>query len=106
MYRPERRRIERFDLKLPATLVWTGTGKENESIELKTSNICGNGLFFKTNKPLSVGTAVKLAIILPLEKFKNVKYKKSHIYASGSVIRKDQRGMAIRLDKKYKILPS
>jgi hypothetical protein len=106
MYESDRRRIERFDLELPAKLICTGKDKENESIELMTSNICSDGVFFKTNKPLTVGTDVKLFVILPLEKFKNVKYKKSHIHASGSVIRKDQQGMAIRLDKKYKILPS
>ena len=105
MYESDRRRIERFDLELPATLIWTEKEKENESIEMMTSNICTDGVFFKTNTPLTVGTNVKLDIILPLDKFKNVKYKKSHIHVSGSVIRKDQRGMAIRLDKKYKISP-
>jgi hypothetical protein len=58
-----------------------------------------------TEEALTVGTDVKLAVILSLEKFKNVKYKKSHIHVSGSVIRTDQTGMEIRLDEKYKFLP-
>jgi len=84
MYEIDRRRIERFDLALAATLIWTGKDKENKSIELMTSNICSHGVFFKINKPLTVGTDVKLAVILPLNKFKNVKYENSHIHVSGS----------------------
>ena len=61
--------------------------------------------FFKTNKPLAVGTDVKLAVIFLLAKFKNVKDKISHIDVSGSVTRTNQQGMAICFDEKYKILP-
>ena len=97
--------MERFNLELPAKLTWTGKDKEHESTELLTSNICAGGAFFKTNKPLTVGTDVKSAIILPLDKFENVKNKISHIDISGSVTRTDQQGMAICFDKKYKSFP-
>jgi len=105
MIESDKRKMERFDLELPAKLTWAEKDNERESIELMTSNISSDGAFFKTNKPLTVGTAVKLAVILPLNKFKNVKYKNSHIHLSGSVIRTNHRGMAIRLGKKYEILP-
>jgi len=101
----EKRKMERFDLKLTAYLSVAGKSEKQKSFELLTTNICAGGAFFKTNKPLTVGTDVKLAVILPLDKFKNVKDKISHIDASGSVIRTDQQGMAICFDKKYKILP-
>jgi hypothetical protein len=101
----DRRKMERFDLELPAKLTWTKTDNEHESIELMTNNICSDSAFFKTNNPFAVGTAVKLDVILPLNNFKNVKYKKSHIHLSGSVIRTDHQGMAIRLSKKYKMIP-
>ena len=105
MIESDRRKMERFDLELPAKFTWTEKDNEHESIELMSSNICSDGAFFKTNKPLTVGTNVKLAVILPLNKFKNVKCKKSHIHLSGSVIRTNHRGMAIRLGKKYEIVP-
>ena len=105
MIESDRRKMERFELKLPAKLTWAEKDNENESIELMTSNICSDGAFFKTNKPLTVGTAVKLTVILPLNKLKNVKYKKLHIHLSGPVIRTDHQGIAIRLSRKYKILP-
>jgi len=105
MIQSDRRKMERFDLELPAKLTWTGKDKDHESTELMTSNICAGGVFFKTNKPLAVGTDVKLAVILLLAKFKNVKDKISYIDVSGSVTRTDQQGMAICFDKKYEILP-
>lgn len=100
-----KRKMERFDLELTAYLSVADKGKKQKSYEFMTGNICAGGAFFKTDKPFRVGTDVKLAIILPLGKFKNVKRTTSHINVSGSVIRTDQRGMAIRFDRKYKILP-
>jgi c-di-GMP-binding flagellar brake protein YcgR len=101
--RIEKRKIERFDLELPIYLRISDKDKKREPLKFITSNICSGGAFFKTEKPLSVGTDVKLDIILPLNKFKNVKSKISHIDVSGSVIRTDQQGMAICFDKNYKI---
>ena len=101
----DRRKMERFDLELPAKLTWTEKDNDHESIELMTSNICSTSAFFKTNKPLTVGSAVKLIVILTLNKFKNVKYKKLHVHLSGPVIRTDHQGMAIQFSKKYKMLP-
>jgi len=101
----EKRKMERFDLELTAYLSVTDKSKQQKSVKLRTSNICAGGTFFKTNKPLTVGTDVKLDIILPLNKFKNMTRKISHIYFTGSVIRTSQQGMAICFDKNHKILP-
>jgi len=101
----DRRKIERFSLELPTYLSIVDRNKKTKSLELITSNICSGGAYFKTEKPLSVETDVKLDIILPLDKFKNVKGKISHIEVSGSVIRTDQKGMAICFDKGYEISP-
>jgi hypothetical protein len=99
----EKRKMERFSLKLPARFIWTDTGSKQEPLELMTSNICSEGAFLKTEKPLSVGTDVKIEIIFPLVKSKNVKSNQSSIYVAGSVIRSDQQGMAVCFDKKYHI---
>lgn len=97
--------MERFDLVLTAHLSVTDQNIKKKSFEFMTSNICAGGAFFKTDKPLRVGTDVELRIILPLRKFNNVKHRTSHIDVSGSVIRTDQQGMAICFDHNYKILP-
>jgi len=102
--RIEKRKMERFSLKLPAKLTWTGKDNKPVSLEQITSNICAGGAFFKTQNPLSVGTDVKINIMLSLERFKNVGLKRSYILVSGSVIRTDQQGMAISFDQKFHIL--
>jgi len=102
----EKRKIERFSLKVPARFIWTDAGIKQESLELMTSNICSGGAFFKTEKPLSVGTDVKIEIILPPGKPKNVKSNRASIYVSGSVIRSDQQGMAVCFVKRYHISPN
>jgi len=99
----ERRKIERFSLELATYLSIIGGDKNSKYLKLVSSNICSEGAYFETEKPLSVKTEVKLDIIIPLDKFKSVKGKVSHIEVSGSVIRTDQQGMAICFDKGYKI---
>jgi hypothetical protein len=99
----EKRKMERFDLEMPIYLSVADKSNKHESLKFITTNICSAGAFFKTEKPLSVGTDVKLDIILPLDKLHDLGDKKSSINVSGSVIRTDQQGMAICFDKNYKI---
>ena len=101
----DRRKAERFFLELSTHLCVINRNNNSKCLELVTSNISSEGAYFKTENPLSIETDVKLDIILPLEKFKNVKDRISHIEVSGSVIRTDQQGMAICFDKRYKIFP-
>jgi hypothetical protein len=105
MKESDKRKMERFGLKLQARIFWKGKDKEQESIELMTSNVCAGGAFFKIQNPLPIGTNVKIKTMLPLDKFKNVRFKRSYIHVSGSVIRTDHQGMAVCFDRKYKILP-
>ena len=59
MIETDRRKMERFDLKLPTKLFWTGKDKEQESIELLTSNVCAGGAYLMTNSPLPMGNTRK-----------------------------------------------
>ena len=68
MSRIEKRKMERFDLELPAKLSWTGKEKEHKSIELTTSNICAGGAYLITDRPLPKRTDVKMDLILPLDR--------------------------------------
>ena len=106
MIESERRKIERFPLKLSTYLSLINGKINSKSIQLVTSNICSNGAFFKTEKPFSVKTKVKLDIIFPLDKFNNSKGKVSYVEVKGFVIRTDKGGMAICFDKGYKIAPN
>jgi c-di-GMP-binding flagellar brake protein YcgR len=105
MNEPDRRKMERFDLKLPTKLSWAGKDKDQESIELMTDNICAGGAYLLTNRPLPEGTEVKMDLILGLDKLHELGGRKSLINVSGFVTRTDHQGMVICFDQKYKISP-
>jgi hypothetical protein len=101
----EKRKMERFDLKLPTKLSWTGRDNKQASIELMTSNICAGGAYLMTDTPLQKGTQVKMDLILQLDRLHESKGRQSHIDVSGFVIRTDHQGMAICFNRDYKISP-
>jgi len=105
MYESNRRKMERFDLKLPTQLFWTGKDKEQESLELVTHNICAGGTYLMTESPLPKGTEVKMNLTLQLERLSELRSRLSIIDVSGHVIRTDHHGMAICFDREYKIMP-
>jgi len=97
MNEPDKRKMERFDLKLPTKISWTRKHKEKRLIELMTNNICAGGAYFEMNRPLPKGTGVKLDLILELWG------RQSRIDVSGFVTRTNHQGMAICFDKNCKI---
>ena len=105
MARIEKRKVDRFSLELQALLSINDEKGKQRSIEIMTGDICSGGAFFRTNTPFSVGTNVKMDLILPSDKFKKLGGKRSRINVSGSVIRTNELGMAVCFDKKYRIAP-
>ena len=105
MARVEKRKIDRFSLELSALLSVKDENGKQRSIEVMTGDISSGGAFFRTNTPFSVGTDVKMDLILPSDKFKKLGGKRSRINVSGSVIRTNALGMAVCFDKKYRIEP-
>lgn len=99
----EERRAERYDLKLSANLS-IATDSSKETIALKTTDISSNGAFFNTDRPLPLGTEVRLDMILPLDRLKKFKGKRAKIVVSGAVMRIDENGMAICFDENYQII--
>lgn len=90
----ERRKLERFDLQLPAEIE-VERGKKHIR-NLFTKNICAGGAFFETLDPLPLDTRVKIDLVAPT---------RVQIIVVGSVCRSEPGGMAIRFDKEYKLLP-
>jgi len=103
--RVEKRKVDRFSLELSALLSINDERGKKRSIEVMTRDICSGGAFFRTHTPVSLGTKVKMDLILSSDKFKKLGGKSSRIDVSGRVIRKDSRGMAVCFDKKYRIEP-
>jgi len=104
----EKRRLERFDLVLPAEIEFINEHHDERMINLLTANICSGGAYFHTNQPLPAGTQVKIDLVLPLDKLRKLKkeHKKAFIKVRGKVLRTESEGMAICFDKDYQITSS
>ena len=101
----EKRKLERFDLQVPAKIEVIKQYREKEMFDLLTSNICSGGAFLHTTQPLPEGTRIKVDLILPFDKLKELKYDshQAYIKVSGTVLRTELTGMAICFDDDYQI---
>ena len=100
---PKGRRAERFTLELSACLSVSSDKADDATIQLKTIDVSSAGAFFDTDRPLPLGTEVKIDMVLPLDELKKLKGKKAKIVVTGAVIRTDNKGMAICFDENYQI---
>ena len=97
--------MDRFTMELPALISMINESGKTRAFEVMTKNICAGGAFLQTNKPLSVGTDVKMDLILSLDNLQEMGGRRSRIDVSGSVVRIESQGMAVCFDKKYSIEP-
>jgi len=102
----ERRRLERFDLEVPAKIEVLSSADWVPMTELLTKDICAGGAYFSTQAALPHGTKVKLDILLPLRGVSIVgDNTRGLIKVNGTVIRSGPGGMAIGFDGGYLITP-
>jgi hypothetical protein len=103
----EQRRLERFDLRVPATVEVVAQGGESEKKihYVITKNISADGAFFETMSPAFEGAQVKVGLVLNLGRSKGLTRRRAGIKVSGTVLRSESSGMAIRFDKSYRIIP-
>jgi hypothetical protein len=101
----ERRKMERFDLRLPATIELLCPYQGHGLLNLLTTNICAGGAYFHTTQPLPEDTRVKIGVVLPLDKLRRLKdkSKKANIRVTGMALRSESGGMAICFDEDYEI---
>ena len=101
----ERRRVERFEMEVPAII--RVTQPEESTLELVTTNVCSGGAFFHTPQPLPEGTDVQIDLVLNLEKLKTLKESNKQVYVElkGTVIRTESEGMSICFNQDYQFRP-
>ena len=80
------------------------SGQKDEPSSLNTSNISAGGAFFHTERPLSEGTRLRLNLILVVEKLKKLTGSQCHIKVNGTVVRFEEKGMAIRFQRDYSMM--
>jgi hypothetical protein len=103
----ERRRLERFNLEVPARIeILTREEHNPEILELNTKDVSAGGAYFRTKKALPEGTRVRIDIILPLDRLRKLKDTcKGLIKVTGTVLRSEPTGMAVSFDEGYLITP-
>ncbi len=102
----ERRRLERFDLQVPAKIEVLTSPDPASILELLTKDICARGAYFPTKTALASGTKVKLDILLPVRSVSTLSDNtRGLIKVNGTVIRSGPAGMAIGFDGGYLITP-
>ena len=101
----EKRKMDRFDLELPA---WISVADENgqpQTFKVVTRNICAGGAYLQTDKPLAVGTDVEIDLVLPLDRLQKMGARPARIDVSGAVVRAESQGIVVCFDKRYQISP-
>lgn len=100
----EHRKMERFSLDLAGLL--SINGKSDEGLrKLQTIDICAGGALFQITEPVPLGTEISVDLVLPLDRFKEIKTKRALIEVRGKVIREENNGMAVCFESRYKISP-
>ena len=102
----EQRKLERFELELPAKVMVVekhSPEMDADSLEVMTRDVCSGGAFFHADPPLPEGTAVKIDLVLSVDKLKQLTGKHALIKLKGRVIRTENGGMAVQFDPNSKI---
>ena len=98
----ERRKYERFELRLPARIeAFTTNGPQ--VLNLTTSIISAAGGFFRTEKSICEGTNVRLRLTIISERLTELTDTKGLIEVEGKVIRTSSTGIAICFNGEYQV---
>jgi hypothetical protein len=90
----ERRKLERFDLRLLAKI--EGLGLKKGVHNLLTRNISAGGAFLETTKHLPENSRVSIDFVVPTGVLVKV---------TGAVLRSEPTGIAVRFDNEYQLTP-
>ena len=102
----ERRKFERYEMQVPATVETLARAAARKKLSLETANVCAGGAYFSTPNVLTEGTNVRLEIVLSFNQCKVLAdTKDARIRMLGTVIRSHKDGMAIRFSEDYVIDP-
>lgn len=103
----ERRKLERFILRIPARIEAVISINTRRTLDLLTSNVSAGGAFFPGGEGLPEGTAVKVDLKLPVERFRAlVDCNEVSVKLNGTILRCGSAGMAVGFDTNYHFVPS
>jgi hypothetical protein len=99
----ERRRLERFELHLPAEIVALLPGQVEEPTTLFTRDVSAAGAFFPTPHSFPTGTPVQVALELATGKLNQRTGARAQVRVHGIVARVCPCGMAVTFNEDYRM---
>jgi hypothetical protein len=99
----ERRKYERFTLRLPSKIE-VRTSDNEHVLDLLTSDVSAGGAFFCTTKSIPQGTQVTLGLTLASRRLKELTAAQALINVKGTVVRCNAKGMAVSFNEDYEIV--
>ena len=100
----EKRSQRRFDLQLATLLSFHG-GISNRKSEVFSKNVSSHGVFLLIKQGPTIGSDVKVEMLLPVSGVRGSRGCDSRLFCSGSVVRRDEEGIAVSFSKICKIRP-
>ena len=101
----EKRKYERFDLRLPGKIEMV-TSEKQEILDVVTANISAAGGFFHSAKPVPEDTQVKIELIVDSKRLEELTGAHGLITVEGTVVRSSPKGMAILFHNNHQITPT
>jgi hypothetical protein len=103
----ERRRLERFKLSTPARLTVQAGTPGRLCLELTTKDISSGGAYLYSGHRLGAGAQVSMELLISLANLSRIvgSFGRAKINVRGTVVRVDERGMAIRFERRYLFEP-
>jgi hypothetical protein len=102
----DRRKVERFNLELPAEITVKTTEQMVGVLHLRTRDISSGGAFFSGAHPLPEGTPVRVNLTLSADRLKRLMGAQARVEVSGIVQRSEPSGMAICFNRDYHMMPT
>ena len=102
----EKRKLERFNMEIPATISVT-CADAPKKLDMTTRDISSGGAYFRTNESLPVGTKMKINFFLPLKTIKTLPdhYERVIVNVTGKILRIEPDGIGVCFDETYDIRP-
>jgi hypothetical protein len=101
----DKRRLQRFRIGVPAHIEARSGLAQSIHMDLLSRDVCADGAFFLTTRPLDIDTRVWVKMQLIPRKLAGNRGKRAQITITGTVLRADASGMAIRFNPNYQMSP-
>jgi hypothetical protein len=104
MSEPNRRLVERYELKVPARLYPPVDGDSSHTRFVLTRDISSSGAYFHTLEPDAYADRVQVELLLEVPAFDN---RSNYMYmnTSGEVLRRDATVLAVKFTEESNLKP-